>query len=133
MFVFHGTDGENAKRYVCEGIDAHLLRTRAIHGPQDEEPGLFVTPRFDVARRFGLYVIQIEVELSELSVPPALRQAGASLEQALAASFEPQAFITSRIEPSRVSIVESHANEYPFNPFDDSVPLQGIHDDNTRR
>lgn len=125
MFVYHGTDGENAKHYVCEGIDAHLLRTRAIHGPQDNEAGLFVTPRFDVARRFGLYVIQIEVELSELIVPPALRQAGATLEQALAAPFEPQAFLASRIEPNRVSIVESHPNGYPFNPFDASVPLQG--------
>jgi hypothetical protein len=131
MIVYHGTDGENARRYACEGIDAHLLHTRATHGLQDNEPGLFVTPRFDVARRFGLYVIQIEVEFSELNVPPELRQAGASLEQALAASFEPQAFIASRIEPSRVSIVESHPNGYPFNPFDDSVPLQGIGNDNS--
>jgi hypothetical protein len=125
MFVYHGTTGDNAKRYVREGIDAHLLHARAIHGPQDQEPGLFVTPRFDVARRFGLYVIRIEVALSELSVPPALRQAGATLEEALAAPFEPQALLALRIEPSRVSIIESHPDGYPFNPFDSSVPLQG--------
>lgn len=124
MFVYHGTDGKNAKRYVCEGINAHLLCPRAIHGPQNNEPGLFVTPRLDVARRFGLYVIQIKVELSELSVPPALRQAGATLEQTLALPFEPQAFLASRIEPHQVEIVESHPNGYPFNPFDDSVPLR---------
>jgi hypothetical protein len=124
MFVYHGTTSENAKRYLREGIDAHAQCARKIHGPQDNEPGLFVTPRFDVARTFGLFIIQIEVELSELSVPPMLRQAGATLEQTLAAPFEPQALLTSYIEPSRIRIVESHPYGYPFNPYDTSVPLQ---------
>lgn len=126
MHVFHGTTGEYAERFVHEGIVANLLHPRAIHGPQDNEPGLFVTPRIDVARRFGLYVIQIQVELSELKVPPALRQAGVTLEEALSAAFEPQALLASYVEPHRVTIVEAYPTGYPFNPFDPSLPLQGV-------
>jgi hypothetical protein len=118
MLVYHGTFEEQANRFVQGGIPGDVLHARAIHGLQDEEPGLFVTPRRDVARRFGLYILEIEVALSELSVPPNLRLAGATLEAALSAEFEPQAVLVSFVEPSRIRLVESHPDGYDFNPFD---------------
>ncbi len=126
MLVYHGTSREHADRFIRDGIDADRLHTRAIHGPQDFEPGLFVTPRFDVARRFGLCVLQIEVELDELVVPPTLRLAGATLKDVLTHPFEPQALLVPRVSPCRVTLIESHLNEYPFNPFDETIPPQGV-------
>lgn len=126
MHVFHGTDSKHAERFLREGIDADRLHPRLIHGLQDMEPGLFVTPQFHVARRFGLYVLQIEVDPKNLHVPPMLRQSGATLARVLAAEFEPQAFLVARIQPMAVRLVESYPNGYPFNPYESaSIPLGG--------
>lgn len=126
MRVYHGTDAKHAERFVREGIDADLLHPRMIHGLQDNEPGLFVTPKVHVARRFGLFVLQIEVDPKHLRVPPMLRQCGATLEQVLAAEFEPQALLVARVEPSAVALVESYPNGWPFNPYESAnIPPGG--------
>lgn len=116
MHVYHGTNAENAEKFVREGIDGHRLHQRCIGGSQDAESGLFVTPTLAVARRFGLYIIEVDVDISELEVPPMLRAAGANLESSLSNPAEPQALIRTRIEPHRVRVIESHPNGYPFNP-----------------
>ena len=119
MRVYHGTNAEFASRFLREGIDAHVLHPRLIHGPQDFEAGLFVTPKLNVARRFGLFILAIEAEEHELEVPPMLRLAGADLAASLANPLEPQALLKARVEPTRVHLVESHPNGYTFNPFDE--------------
>lgn len=119
MRVYHGTTAEFAYRFLREGIDAHVLHPRVIRGPQDFEAGLFVTPKLHVARRFGLFILAIEAKMHELEVPPMLRLAGADLEASLANPREPQALLKTRVEPSRVQLVESHPNGYSFNPFDE--------------
>jgi hypothetical protein len=118
MRVYHGTTPAIGRIFIVEGINAHLLYPRQIHGPQDSYPGIFVTPKISVARRFGNCVISIEVPENFLSVPPNLKIAGASLEQSLSNQFEPQAFISTRIEPDNISIIECYENGYPFNPFE---------------
>ncbi len=118
MLVYHGTTFENAARFVAAGIDAHIAVARKIHGPQDGVSGLFVTPKVSVARRHGLCVIEIEVDAALLSVPPALAQAGATVDLVLAHEYEPQALLTTRVEPAAVRIVEHHPNGYPFNPYE---------------
>ena len=123
MRVYHGTTPQLAKQFAQNGIDAHLPYRRAICGPQDGVPGIFVTPRLSVARRFGLCVIEIEIDERQLSVPPNLAVAGATLSMSLGNQPEPQAFISTRIEPSTIRIVECHENGYSFNPYasDDEV------------
>ena len=121
MRVYHGTTAECAERFARDGIDAHLFYPRLIHGLQDLEPGLFVTPRLPVARRFGLYVLEIDVEAHQLKTPPTLRTAGASLQDALQNSAEPQALLVARVEPDHVRVVESYPNGHPFNPFDEAA------------
>ena len=123
MLVYHGTRAEHAQKILREGMDGTLIHPRVIHGLQDFEPGLFVTPTFIVARRFGLYIIEIQVELSDLTVPPMLRQHGVSLEKAMSNPLEPQAFLARQIDADRVRLVECHPNNYPFNPYDDQIPL----------
>ena len=123
MKLYHGTNAEHAHKFVLEGIDGTAMHPRAIHGAQDHEPGLFVTPVFSVARRFGLYVLEIDVEPSALSVPPMLRLAGANIDQSLNNRPEPQALLNSRVWPDKVRVVECHPAGYPFNPYDDSIPL----------
>ena len=118
MRVYHGTTPTQAQTYLQEGIDGHLLHRRQIHGPQDQAPGLFVTPKLSVARRFGLCIVEIEVEESDLTPPPILEAAGASLEDALTNEREPQAFLARRVEPGALRIVECHENGYPFNLYD---------------
>jgi hypothetical protein len=118
MHVYHGTTPQLAKRFSEFGIDAHLPYRRAVHGPQDQVPGIFVTPRLRVARRFGLCVIEIEVNEEQLSVPPNLAVSGASLAKCLSNELEPQAFLSFRVEPSAIRIIECYENGYPFNPFD---------------
>ena len=118
MHVFHGTTAENAQRFVREGIDAHLPHSRLIHGPQDGQAGLFVSPELRVARTFGLYVLEIEIDPKDLKVPLALRNAGGTLEQALSQTFEPQALLVARVEASHIRIVESYPNGYPSNPYE---------------
>jgi hypothetical protein len=117
MRIYHGTTPQFAKHFVKYGIDAHLISRRAIHGPQDGVPGIFVTPKLSVARRFGLCVIEIEVTEDNLFVPPNLAVAGATLSEALDNEFEPQAFISNRIEPSAIRIVECRENGYSFNSY----------------
>ena len=119
MRVYHGTTGENASRFLAEGINAHVLHPRSIHGPQDLEPGLFVTPKLSVARRFGLFILAIEANDSNLEAPPILRQAGVDLEASLSNPLEPQALLKGHVEPEDISLVESHPNGYPFNPYED--------------
>lgn len=123
MRVYHGTTPQFAKQFAQYGIDAHLPCRRAIHGPQDGVPGIFVTPRLSVARRFGLCVLEIEIDEEHLSVPPNLVVAGATLSTSLGNQPEPQAFISTRIEPSAIRIVECYENGYSFNPYtlDDEV------------
>lgn len=53
MRVFHGTTSQLAHQFVREGIDAHLPYRRAIHGPQDDVPGIFVTPRLPAWQAFN--------------------------------------------------------------------------------
>ena len=118
MRVYHGTTPQLGRQFIKNGIDAHILYRRAIHGPQDNHAGIFVTPKLSVARRFGLCVIAIDIDGSLLTVPPNLVLAGATLEQSLNHHFEPQAFLSTLIEPSDISIVECYENQYPFNPFD---------------
>ena len=118
MRVYHGTTLTQALAFLRDGINGHQLHQRLIHGPQDMVPGLFVTPVFSVARRFGLCIIEIEAQLSELEVPPAFASAGASLEDSLTNVSEPQALLVSRIEPSALKIVECHEDGYPFNPYE---------------
>jgi hypothetical protein len=118
MLVYHGTTPQLAKQFVRHGIDAHLLYRRAIHGPQDGVPGIFVAPKVSVARRFGLCVIEIEIQGEHLTVPPNLALGGLTLEESLGQRFEPQAFVSQRIEPAAIRIVECHENNYPFNPYE---------------
>jgi hypothetical protein len=118
MRVFHGTTPQLARQFARDGIDAHLTFRRAIHGPQDGVPGIYVTPKLSVARRFGLCVLAIEVPEDQLAVPPNLRVDGVTLQRALSHNFEPQAFLSSRVEPSAICVAECHENGYPFNPFD---------------
>jgi len=75
------------------------------HGPQTGVPGLFVTPILEVAKRFGRSVLAIEIDYSDLSVPPNLAIVGASLEMALANPLEQQAFLTRRIEPTQITLI----------------------------
>jgi hypothetical protein len=82
-----------------------LISRRAIHGPQDSVPGLFVTPDLEVAKRFGICVVAIEVDVSDLSVPPAFAIAGADLAASLNNPLEPQAFLSKRVEPAHVKVV----------------------------
>ena len=91
---------------------------RAIHGLQDQVPGLFVTPTLSVARRFGLCIVEIEVHESELTVPPTFEAAAALLLDSLSNVLEPQAFLARRVEPDALKIVECHADGYPFNPYE---------------
>lgn len=112
MLVYHGTTPQQCARFCAAGIDGHLLFPRAIHGPQDNVPGLFVSPDLEVAKRFGLCVVAIDVEPTDLSVPPALKQAGASLEETFANPPEPQAFLSKRIEPNQIKIVYSDEARY---------------------
>lgn len=126
MRVYHGTDKRNAERFLAEGIDAHCIHPRLIHGLQDHEPGLFVTPKVHVARRFGLFILQVDIDPKSLHVPPMLRLSGATLEQALAAEFEPQALLVARVEPSAVTLVESCPDGWPSNPFEsEGIPAGG--------
>lgn len=118
MRVYHGTTPVLGKKFVRDGIDAHLPFKRAIHGPQDGVAGIFVTPKKSVARRFGLCVLAIEVFYEQLTVPPNLLLGGVSLDQALSHHYEPQAFLSIRVEPELLTIVECYENEYPFNPYD---------------
>ncbi|WP_138922514.1 hypothetical protein [Hylemonella gracilis] len=105
MIVYHGSTQDQCNSFCSSGIDGHKVFPRAIHGPQDGVPGLFVTPDLEVAKRFGICVVSIEVELSDLAPPPAFILAGADLETSLKNPPEPQAFLAKRIEPSRVKIV----------------------------
>lgn len=109
MLVFHGTTRQQCVEFLKNGIDAHLLTPRNIHGPQDWVPGLFVTPDLEIAKQFGRCVIAIEVELSDLSSPPIMERIGVTLEMALENPTEPQAFLSKRIEPRQVRIV--HCDE----------------------
>jgi hypothetical protein len=118
MRVYHGTTPTQARMFLQNGIDGHLLHPRATHGPQDQVPGLFVTPTLSVARRFGLCIVAIEVYESELTVPPNLDDAGASLLDSLSNPLEPQAFLAKRVEPHALKIIECHADGYPFNPYE---------------
>lgn len=118
MRIYHGTTPAQARMFLENGIDGHLLHPRVIRGPQDKAPGLFVTPTLSVARRFGLCIVEIEVHESELTVPPTLQAAGASLWDSLSNVREPQAFLTRRVEPSALKIIECHADGYPFNPYE---------------
>lgn len=124
MRVYHGTTPKQAQAFVASGIDGHLLHPRAIHGPQDLVPGLFVTPVLAVARRFGLCVIEIEVQEVDLAVPPILAELGVTLQASLANSLEPQALLAKRVEPHSLKVVECHENGYSFNPYDENeIPL----------
>ena len=118
MRVYHGTTPAFGHRFMNEGIDAHLPYKRLIRGIQDDFAGIFVTPKLSVARRFGLCVIAIDIPKDQLSVPPNLADAGATLEQSLKNEFEPQAFISIRINSSNISIAECYENQYPFNPYE---------------
>lgn len=118
MRVYHGTTPTQASMFLQNGIDGHLPHPRANHGPQDQVPGLFVTPTLSVARRFGLCIIEINVLESELTVPPNLEVAGASLFDSLSNSLEPQAFLARRVEPNALKIIECHADGYPFNAYE---------------
>ena len=120
MRVYHGTTPTQARMFLQNGIDGHLPHPRATHGPQDQVPGLFVTPTLSVARRFGLCIVEIEVHESELTVPPNLEAAGASLFDSLSNILEPQAFLARRVEPNALKIIECHADGYPFNPYEGS-------------
>jgi hypothetical protein len=115
--MFHGTTVAQAERFLSGGIDGNLLFARQISGPQDLCPGIFVSPRLSVARRFGNCTLQIDgVEESELAVPPTLN--GMTLQQSLSWIPEPQALLHARIEPERISVVESYPKGVPFNPFE---------------
>ena len=116
--VYHGTTPTQARMFLQNGIDGHLLHPRAIHGPQDQVPGLFVTPTLSVARRFGLCIVEIEVHESELTVPPTFAAAAASLLDSLSNDLEPQAFLARRIESDALKIIECHPDGYPFNPYE---------------
>ncbi len=104
MLVYHGTTKSQAEAFLLNGIDAHLLHPRNISGPQSNTPGIFVTPVLEVAKQFGRSVVAIEVEYSDLSVPPNLALAGADLTAALNNPLEQQAFLTKRIEPGQVTL-----------------------------
>lgn len=118
MRVYHGTTPVFGEKFVRDGIDAHLLFKRAIHGPQDGVAGIFVTPKKSVARRFGLCVLAIEVFYEQLTVPPNLALSGATLNETLNHHFEPQAFLSIRVEPELLRIVECYEHGYPFDPYD---------------
>lgn len=118
MRVFHGTTPSLAQAFVRRGIDANLCYKRSIHGPQDSVPGIYVTPKLSVARRFGLCVLAIEVSAEQLTVPPNLAQVRVLVEHTLNHHFEPQAFLAFRIEPSAIEIVECHEGGYSFNPYE---------------
>ena len=118
MRMYHGTTPELARKFARDGIDAHVPYSRAIHGPQDGVPGIFVTPKLSVARRFGLCVLAIDVSEEQLAVPPNLAVLDRTLDQVLNHHFEPQAFLSTRIEPESIRIAECHENGYAFNPFE---------------
>lgn len=122
MLVYHGTTPQQARAFAEHGIDGHLQHPRLVHGPQDSVPGLFVTPIRWIARRFGLCVIEIQVESCELSAPPAFAQIGVSVNESLANPLEPQAFLSRRIEPIYIRIVECHENGYARNPYEPDEP-----------
>jgi hypothetical protein len=108
MIVYHGTTRKHAEDFVRNGINAHLPFPRLDVGPLAvKEPGLFVAPTLEVARRFGdRSVVSIEVDASDLQVPPNLKAAGcSSVAEALANPLEPQAFLAKRIEPCQVKLV----------------------------
>jgi release factor glutamine methyltransferase len=121
MLVYHGTTPQLAREFSTKGIDAHILYKRRIHGPQDSYPGIYVTPEISVARRFGLCVIAIEVEEQLLTLPPNLAILGATLDQSLNQHFEPQAFISTRIDPSQITLIECRENRYLLNPYATSI------------
>ena len=116
--MYHGTTPKQAQAFLADGIDGHLLHPRLIHGPQDSVPGLFVTPVLAVARFFGLCVIEIEVEETDLAVPPLFASIGVTLAESLANVKEPQALLCKRVQPASIKIVECHPDGYPFNPYD---------------
>jgi hypothetical protein len=118
MLVYHGTTPQIAQNFIQKGIDCHVPYPRLIHGPQDGVPGIFVTPKISVARRFGLCILAIEVERDDLSPPPIFALNGITLEQSLENPLEPQAFLTKRIEPDCLKIVECHENGYIDNPYE---------------
>lgn len=105
MFVYHGTTREQCARFCESGIDGHLSFLRTIHGPQDGVPGLFVSPYLEVAKRFGLCVVAIEIQPDDLVTPPIMEQLGISLADALSNPREPQAFLNKRVEPAFIKIV----------------------------
>ena len=123
MLVYHGTTPEFASAFVKHGIDGHIPHARKIHGPQDNVAGLFVTPTRWVARRFGLCVLEIEIDAGDLRAPPSMAQLGVSVEDALGNQLEPQAFIATRIEPCNVRLIECHENGYSKNPFEPDQEL----------
>ena len=115
--LFHpGTTPKQAQAFLELGIDCYVLQPRAIHKPQDGIPGLFVTPIRWVARRFGLCTL--EVEAGDLKPPPMLAGLNVSLEDSLKNPLEPQAFLTKRLEPKHIKIVECHENGYSRNPYE---------------
>ena len=118
MRVFHGTTPQLAERFLHEGIDAHLTYRRSIHGPQDGVAGIYVTPKLSVARRFGLCVLAIELAAEQLTVPPNLLATEVTVHETLSHHFEPQAFVSYRVEPFAIRVIECHENGYPFNPFE---------------
>ena len=118
MLVYHGTTPQQAQTFLRDGIDCHVIHQRAIHGPQDGVPGLFVTTKRSIARQFGLCILEIEVELCDLSPPPIFAQNGISLEQCLENPREPQAFLIKRVDPNSLKIVECHENGSSQNPYE---------------
>jgi hypothetical protein len=121
MRVYHGTSPQQGRQYIVSGIDAHIPYERAIHGQQDNHAGIFVTPKISVARRHGLCVIAIDIEDNLLTVPPNLASEEITLEQSLNHHFEPQAFLSVRIEPTIISMIECRDNGYLLNPFIESI------------
>lgn len=107
MILFHGTTAEICERFRTLGIDGNVLHKRIIHGPQDNVPGLFVTPELEVAKRFGSRVVAIEVEPDEIVCPPLLEQCGISLGESLKNSLESQALLNVYVPPERVMLVYS--------------------------
>jgi hypothetical protein len=83
------------------------------------EPGLFVTPKLEVAKRFGRAVVAIEIDSFDLQVPPNLKAYGATLETAWANPHEEQGFLAKRIEPGQVALAnhEEPRNARPGLPL----------------
>lgn len=105
MIVFHGTTKAQCLEFIQNGIDGHKLSPRNIHGPQDEVPGLFVTPCFKTAKQFGRCVISIEVGIEDLDVPPIMKLTGVDILAAMTNSVEPQALLSKRIDPGQIKLV----------------------------